>query len=159
MRLVDQFRFNLQLFVRHRVRTLLLLLAVGAGVASVILLTSLGEGARRYIDSEFSSLGNNLLIVLPGKKETTGGTPPTISATRRPDNAPSEVLEVFIDGDLPRGETTTFTFDTGTGPQAIAYFRERPEVPATSVWGLVLLTLAALIVGAATFRLRLSAPV
>lgn len=83
MRLADQFRFNLQLFVRHRVRTALLLLAVGAGVASVILLTSLGEGARRYIDSEFSSLGNRLLIILPGKKETTGGSPPIYGANPR----------------------------------------------------------------------------
>ena len=83
MRLADQFRFNLQLFVRHRVRTILLLLAVGAGVSSVILLTSLGEGARRYIDSEFSSLGNRLLVVLPGKKETTGGTPPIYGANPR----------------------------------------------------------------------------
>ena len=83
MRLSDQLRFNLQLFVRHRVRTILLLLAVGAGVASVILLTSLGEGARRYIDSEFSSLGNSLLVVLPGKKETTGGTPPIYGANPR----------------------------------------------------------------------------
>ena len=83
MRLTDQFRYNLQLFVRHRVRTILLLLAVGAGVASVILLTSLGEGARRYIDSEFSSLGNRLLVILPGKKETTGGTPPIYGANPR----------------------------------------------------------------------------
>ena len=83
MRLSDQFRFNLQLFVRHRVRTILLLLAVGAGVASVILLTSLGEGARRYIDSEFSSLGNSLLVILPWKKETTGGTPPIYGANPR----------------------------------------------------------------------------
>jgi putative ABC transport system permease protein len=83
MRLADQFRFNLQLFVRHRVRTILLLLAVGAGVASVILLTSLGEGARRYIDREFSSLGNSLLVILPGKKETTGGTPPIYGANPR----------------------------------------------------------------------------
>jgi putative ABC transport system permease protein len=83
MRLADQFRFNLLLFVRHRIRTILLLLAVGAGVASVILLTSLGEGARRYIDAEFSSLGNRLLVVLPGKKETTGGTPPIYGAVPR----------------------------------------------------------------------------
>ena len=90
---------------------------------------------------------------------TTGGTPPTISATRRPDNSEPEVLEVFIDGRLPLGQTTTFTFDSGTGTQAIAYYRERPEIPATSLWGLGVLTLAALILGAAMFRPRLSAPV
>ena len=83
MKLLDQFVFNGQIFQRHRVRTFLLLLAVGIGVASVILLTSLGEGARRYIDREFSALGNRVLIVLPGRKETTGGGPPIYGAVPR----------------------------------------------------------------------------
>jgi len=55
----------------------------GIGVASVILLTSLGEGARRYVDREFSALGNRVLIVLPGRKETTGGGPPIYGAVPR----------------------------------------------------------------------------
>jgi len=76
MRLSDQLRFNLQVFQRHGMRTFLLLLAVAIGVSAVILLTSLGEGAKRYVDREFSSLGNRLLVVLPGRKETTGGSPP-----------------------------------------------------------------------------------
>lgn len=83
MRLADQLQFNLQVFRRHRVRTLLLLIAVGIGVASVVLLTSLGEGARRYVDREFSSLGNRILIVLPGRTETTGGAPPVYGAAPR----------------------------------------------------------------------------
>lgn len=83
MHLPDQIRFNWQIFIRHRVRTGLLLLAVGLGVASVILLTSLGEGARRYVDREFSALGNQLLIVLPGRKETTGGSPPIYGTAPR----------------------------------------------------------------------------
>jgi putative ABC transport system permease protein len=48
---------------------------VTIGVASVILLTSLGEGARLYITGEFAALGTNLLVVLPGKTETTGAAP------------------------------------------------------------------------------------
>ena len=59
----------------HRLRTGLSLLGVGIGVASVILLTGLGEGARRYITGEFASLGSNLLIVVPGKTETAGFAP------------------------------------------------------------------------------------
>ncbi|MEH6616904.1 MAG: ABC transporter permease, partial [Porticoccus sp.] len=83
MYLADQIRFNGQIFLRHRVRTGLLLMAVGLGVASVILLTSLGEGARRYVDQEFSALGNQLLIVFPGRKETTGGSPPVYGTAPR----------------------------------------------------------------------------
>jgi putative ABC transport system permease protein len=59
----------------HRLRSGLSLLGVAIGVASVIVLTSLGEGARLYVSGEFSTLGTNLLIVLPGKSETTGGPP------------------------------------------------------------------------------------
>jgi putative ABC transport system permease protein len=36
------------------------------GVAAVVMLTALGDGARRYVVGEFSSLGTNLVIVLPG---------------------------------------------------------------------------------------------
>ncbi len=53
-------------------RTLLMLLAMSISVASVLLLTALGEGARRYVKDEFTSLGTNLVIVLPGRNETTG---------------------------------------------------------------------------------------
>ncbi len=61
----------------HRLRTSLSLLGVAIGVASVVLLTSLGEGARLYVTGEFALLGSNLVIVLPGKSETTGIVPVT----------------------------------------------------------------------------------
>jgi putative ABC transport system permease protein len=67
----------------HRVRTALILIAMGIGVAAVILLTMLGETGRRYITGEFASLGTNLLIVLPGRNETTGGPPPLFGTTPR----------------------------------------------------------------------------
>jgi len=76
---------------------------------------------------------------------TTGGTPPAVTAARRLDNGAPEVLEVVLHGPLPPGETTTFTFDTGTGPQSVSYFREQPEVPATSAWGLAAMGFLALI--------------
>ena len=59
----------------HRLRTGLSVAGVAVGIAAVVALTALGEGARRYVVQEFSSLGSNLLIVLPGKVETTGGMP------------------------------------------------------------------------------------
>ena len=55
-----------------RTRTLLMILAMSIGVASVVVLTGLGEGARRYVVGQFSSLGTNLVIVLPGRTETAG---------------------------------------------------------------------------------------
>ncbi|BBI99188.1 ABC transporter permease [Ferrigenium kumadai] len=53
-------------------RTLLMILAMSIGVAAVVVLTALGEGARRYVVGQFSSLGTNLVIVLPGRTETAG---------------------------------------------------------------------------------------
>jgi putative ABC transport system permease protein len=60
-----------------------MILAMAIGVASVIMLTALGEGARRYVTNEFTSLGTYLLIVLPGRSETTGGLPPLLGETPR----------------------------------------------------------------------------
>lgn len=59
----------------HRLRTGLSLLGVAIGVAAVVLLTSLGEGARTYVTGEFASLGSNLVILVPGKTETRGAAP------------------------------------------------------------------------------------
>ena len=56
-------------------RTLLSLLGVSIGVAAVITLTALGEGARTFVSDQFSALGTNVIAVFPGKVETTGGIP------------------------------------------------------------------------------------
>jgi putative ABC transport system permease protein len=53
------------------------------GVSSVILLISLGDSGRRYVIDQFASLGTNLLIVIPGRSETTGGPPPLLGETPR----------------------------------------------------------------------------
>jgi len=74
MKPADVLAFSLRALRRYPLRTLLMLLAMGTGVASVVVLTSLGEAARRYVVAEFSSLGTNLVIVLPGRSETTGGS-------------------------------------------------------------------------------------
>jgi putative ABC transport system permease protein len=75
MRFPDLMQFAAGGLKGHRLRTFLSLLGVGIGVASVILLTSLGEGARLYIAGEFASLGSHLLIIIPGKTETVGLAP------------------------------------------------------------------------------------
>ena len=83
MRTPDLLGFALRSLNGARTRTLLMLLAMSIGVASVVLLTALGEGARRYVVGEFAQLGTHLLIMLPGRSETTGGAPPLLGATPR----------------------------------------------------------------------------
>jgi putative ABC transport system permease protein len=78
----DLWRFAGRAVGAHRVRTSLTLGATAVGVAAVVILTGLGEGARRYVTDEFKALGSNLLIVVPGKVETTGAVPVLGGTTR-----------------------------------------------------------------------------
>ncbi len=73
--LTDMVRFSWTALTGYPARTILMLTAMAIGVASVIMLTALGEGARRYVTAEFSSLGTNLVIVFPGYSETSGLNP------------------------------------------------------------------------------------
>ena len=63
----DILQFSARALMGYPTRTLLMILAMAIGVASVILLTALGEGARRFVTNELSSLGTYVLIVLPGR--------------------------------------------------------------------------------------------
>lgn len=64
-------------------RAFLIVLAMSIGVASVNILIALGDSARNYVINEFESLGTHLVIVLPGRTETTGGHPPIFGETPR----------------------------------------------------------------------------
>lgn len=72
MTFTDLLRFAAGSLGGHRLRTVLSLLGMAIGVAAVIALTALGEGARRYVIDQFASIGTNLLIIVPGKAETSG---------------------------------------------------------------------------------------
>ncbi len=69
---VDVLRFAAGALRGYPTRTLLMILAMAIGVAAVIVLTALGEGARRYVVNQFSSIGTHLVIVFPGRSETSG---------------------------------------------------------------------------------------
>ena len=78
MRARDAIVFALASLAFSRVRTLLMLLAMSIGVAAVVVLTAIGNGARHYVVDQFSSLGTNLVIVVPGRAETAGGAATTL---------------------------------------------------------------------------------
>src|SRR5919106_1004436 len=75
MSFFDLFQFAWSALKGHRLRTMLCTIGVGIGVASVILLTALGEGGRIYVTGELATLGSSLIMVLPGKIETEGMVP------------------------------------------------------------------------------------
>jgi len=72
---LERVRFAFGAVRGHALRSSLTLLGFAIGVAAVVLLTALGEGARGYVTDQFMSLGSNLIVVLPGKTETTGNAP------------------------------------------------------------------------------------
>jgi putative ABC transport system permease protein len=72
MKASEVFTFAAKSLSGHRLRTALSLVGVTIGVAAVVILTALGEGARLYVVNQFASLGTNLLIVIPGYTETSG---------------------------------------------------------------------------------------
>ena len=84
MRTADILRFARDAATGYPLRTALSVLAMSIGVAAVVVLTALGDGARRYVVGQFSSIGTNLVIVLPGKTGTGGFNPATaITSTPR----------------------------------------------------------------------------
>ena len=83
MNVRDLIRFSYRALSGYPLRTGLMLLAMAMGVCSVVVLTALGEGARQYVAGQFTSLGTHILIVLPGRNETTGGPPPMMGETPR----------------------------------------------------------------------------
>jgi len=66
----------------HRLRSFLSMLGIAIGVAAVILLTSIGEGTRVYLVSQFTQFGTNILAVNPGKAKTIG-IPGVLGGTTR----------------------------------------------------------------------------
>ena len=82
MRTTDLVRLAGGAIVSHRMRSFLTVLGIVIGIASVILLTSIGEGTRRYILGQFTQFGTNIMAVSPGRTQTSG-IPGALGATIR----------------------------------------------------------------------------
>ncbi len=68
----DGLRHGVRAILAYRQRSALTMLGITIGIASVILLTSIGEGARVYMLDKFTQFGTNLIAVNPGQTETSG---------------------------------------------------------------------------------------
>lgn len=94
--------FACRALLGSRTRTIFMLIAMAIGVAAVMVLTSLGEGARRYVTGEFTSLGTNLLIVLPGRSETAGFNPASLLGTTPRDLTLDDAAALLRHGSVRR---------------------------------------------------------
>jgi putative ABC transport system permease protein len=82
MNTLDTLRFAMGSLNSHRLRTLLSASGIAIGIAAVILLTSIGEGIQRFVLSEFTQFGTNIISINPGKTTTHGASVGAISSSR-----------------------------------------------------------------------------
>ena len=72
--LIESIRLALSAIWRNALRSLLTMLGVTIGVAAVITMVTLGQGATTEVGESVASLGSNLLMVRPGQfSQTPGG--------------------------------------------------------------------------------------
>ena len=82
MRGTDLVRYTTRSITAHRMRAVLTALGIAVGVAAVVLLTSIGEGVRKFVISEFTQFGTNIIGVTPGATQTMGGSVGVFGTTR-----------------------------------------------------------------------------
>ena len=57
----------------NKARSGLTMLGIVIGIASVIAMTAIGQGAQNSISASIQSIGANLIIVMPGAQRSFGG--------------------------------------------------------------------------------------
>ena len=72
MHIVDVIEETYSALTANKVRTGLTMLGIIIGIASVIAMISIGQGAQGSIQASIQSIGSNLLIVMPGAQRTPG---------------------------------------------------------------------------------------
>ncbi|MBP6859481.1 MAG: ABC transporter permease [Candidatus Magasanikbacteria bacterium] len=72
MNILKEIRSVLSIIGRNKVRSFLTMLGIVIGIMSVIVVMSVGAGAQSLILNQVTSLGSNLIGVLPGKSEDNG---------------------------------------------------------------------------------------
>ena len=72
MKIIDVLEETYSALTANKVRTSLTMLGIIIGIASVIAMISIGQGAQGSIQASIQSIGSNLLLVTPGAQRTPG---------------------------------------------------------------------------------------
>ena len=75
MHLLNGSRIALKAVTAHKLRALLAILGIVVGVAAVIVMLAVGEGAKRDVLGKIQGLGTNILIVSAGQLKNVAGRP------------------------------------------------------------------------------------
>ncbi len=81
---IESLRIAFREMLRHRTRSILTMFGVIIGVAAIIAVVSISEGAKRRIQGQIANLGTNMIILLPGTASEGGaragaGSAPTLT--------------------------------------------------------------------------------
>jgi putative ABC transport system permease protein len=128
MRLADTVVIAARAILRHKLRSFLTALGIIIGVAAVIAMVAIGEGARARVAEAFESMGTNVLIVSSGAKTSSGakvgtGSLPTLTwddlAAIRNDVPDVRYVapRVHASGQVVSEDRNWMTLITGTTPE------------------------------------------
>jgi ABC-type antimicrobial peptide transport system permease subunit len=73
MKSIDLIKLAFRAIFVNKMRSFLTMLGIVIGVFAIIMLVSIGTGLQSYITKQFSSLGSNLIYIVPGKIGAGGG--------------------------------------------------------------------------------------
>jgi putative ABC transport system permease protein len=84
MNFLQTVRIATRALLRNKMRSFLTTLGIIIGVAAVIAMVAIGEGASAQVEEQFAAMGTNLLIILPGSTTAGGarggfGSAPTLT--------------------------------------------------------------------------------
>jgi putative ABC transport system permease protein len=130
VRFGEAFRVALDALRANRLRSILTMLGVIIGVASVVALVGVGQGTTSRITSDLASLGTNLLTISPTEQNQDGSTSLTLDDATAIADVPGVAgvaPEVSTGQEVSAGDESTTTTIVGT---TSAY----ADVRAYSVW-------------------------
>ncbi len=129
----DVVKLSFSSLIDQRMRSFLTVLGIAVGIASVVLLTSIGEGIQKFTLAEFTQFGTNLIGINPGRS-TTFGTSGAIINNIRPLSIADELSLRKIPGVID-----TVSVLQGNGPIEFAKRSRRTTIlgvgpSASKVW-------------------------
>ncbi|MBO9631826.1 MAG: ABC transporter permease [Chitinophagaceae bacterium] len=73
MKFVNLFKIAMKALLRNKMRAFLTMLGIIIGVAAVITMVAIGQGSKKSIQDQLSSMGSNMITIRPQSNQTVGG--------------------------------------------------------------------------------------
>src|SRR4029079_14844412 len=73
MKLFNLIRIAFKALQRNKLRAFLTMLGIIIGVAAVIAMVAIGQGSKKSIQDQLSTIGSNMVTIRPNSNQTVGG--------------------------------------------------------------------------------------